>query len=613
MSTYLDQDEERVGSLDIKLWWNFLQHVRGHRGYAIGMAASGIGLALVETAIPLLIGWMIDEAITSGMTPKLWLLGAGFALLMFLFAGTVWFFILAAGKLATGVAYDLRRGCFARLQELPFSFFDIRPTGWLVTRVTSDCTKVSDRMPWVLLDLFWGVMMLVSICTAMMLIDFTLALWSMTIIPGLIAAAWYFKSKMLLSSRDMRRTNSAITAGFSESINGVRTTKSLAREELNLQEFESLATTMHGHSMRNALQAAVFLPIVTMLGSIGVGIALWQGGIRVEESTGLSIGMLVAFMEYAVLFSMPIQELSARLADLQSAQAAAERVQGLLDEVPAIRDTPEVIQRSQEQQRKQDPTRAIDGGDAHVETLEFQNVSFHYKPEETVLDDFTLHVNKGDTIALVGPTGGGKSTIVNLAARFYEPKDGTVLVNKLDYRERSLAWWQSQFGIVQQTPHLFSGSIAQNIRYGKLDASQAEIEAVAKRAGAHEFITSMEEGYDYDVGEGGERLSTGQRQLISLARALLADPQFFIMDEATSSIDTETESLIQHAIDEILQGRIAFIIAHRLSTIRHANRILFIEAGRIAESGSHEELMRHGKRYAELYLGQFSDRSSDTA
>ena len=610
MSDYLDQDEERVGALDIHLWWHFLRHLRRHRKWAFSMAGSGVCLAITESLIPLLIGSMIDEAIQNGVTNKLWLLGSAYAAIMILFAIIVWFFILAAGRLATGVAYDLRRGCFARLQELPFSFFDVRPTGWLVTRVTSDCTKVSDRMPWVLLDLFWGSSMLISICVAMMLIDFQLALWTMAIIPGLIVAAWIFKSKMLLSSRDMRRTNSAITASFSESISGVRTTKSLAREELNLREFKSLATSMHSHSMRNALQAAVFLPIVTMLGSVGVGIALWQGGIRVEETTGLSIGMLVAFMEYAILFSMPIQELSARLSDLQSAQAAAERVQGLLDEVPAIRDKPSVIAGIEEQETKQDPTRARDGGDLNIQSLEFQEISFHYKPEEPVLKDFSLEVERGQTIALVGPTGGGKSTIVNLAARFYEPVTGNVLVNGVDYRERSLAWWQSQFGIVQQTPHLFSGSITQNIRYGRLDATQEEVEAAAKRAGAHEFITTIDDGYEYDVGEGGERLSTGQRQLISLARALLADPQFFIMDEATSSIDTETEALIQHAIDEILRGRIAFVIAHRLSTIRNADRILFIEGGRIVESGTHDELMKTGSRYADLYVGQFSESSN---
>ena len=606
MSEHFYNDDERSGAIDVRLWLNFLRHVRPHRRWAFMMCGFGFGLALVETVIPLLTGWMIDVAITNGSTSRLWWMGGAFAVLMAIFAVCVWVFILSAGRLATGVAYDLRRGCFQRLQQLPFSFFDVRPTGWLVSRVTSDCAKVSDRMPWVLLDLFWGSTMLVGICTAMLMIDTTLALWTISIVPPLVIATWVFKRKMLASSRDMRRTNSAITAAFSESIAGVRTTKSLNREARNLDEFGSMAGAMHAHSMRNALQAAVFLPIVAMLGSIGVGIALWQGGMRIEEQTGLSVGMLIAFMEYAILFSMPIQELAARLADLQSAQAAAERVQGLFDEVPAIRDNPEVRIRIEEQATRGRRDRASDGGDPIVDTLEYRGIRFHYKPEEPVLEDFSLRIERGETIALVGPTGGGKSTIANLAARFYEPVEGEILINGVDYRERSLDWWQSQFGIVQQTPHLFSGSIRENIRYGRLEADDEAVEAVARRAGAHEFITNLDDGYDHDVGEGGELLSTGQRQLVSLARALLADPQVFIMDEATSSIDTETETLIQGAIDRVLEGRISFVIAHRLSTIRHADRILFIEAGRIIEQGTHEALLEQGGRYAELYAGQFA-------
>ena len=597
------QDDERSGAIDLRLWMNFIKHLKPHRRMALTMCGAGFGLAIIEASLPPLTGFMIDEAIEEGVSNRLLTMGGIFMVMMMLFAFTVWLFIKAAGALATGVAYDLRNGCFQRLQELPFSFFDVRPTGWLVTRVTSDCAKVSDRMPWVLLDIFWGSTMLLGICTAMMIIDIKLALWTMAIVPPLVVASWVFKRRMLASSRDMRRTNSAITASFSESINGIRTTKSLNRESRNLGEFDQLADTMRGHSMRNALQAAVFLPIVAVLGSIGVGIALWKGGVQLETGTGLSIGMLIAFMEYAILFSMPIQELSARLADLQSAQAAAERVQGLLEEVPAIRDSPEVLARLEENSDLKGPP---DGGEQIIETIEFRGIRFHYKPEEPILEDFDLTVRKGESIALVGPTGGGKSTIVNLAARFYEPNEGQVLINGVDFRERSLQWWQAQFGIVQQVPHLFSGTIMENIRYGRLEADDLDVLDAARQAGAHDFIERLDDGYEHDVGEGGELLSTGQRQLISLARALLADPQIFVMDEATSSIDTETETLIQEAIDRVMTGRLSFVIAHRLSTIRDADRIIFIEAGRILEDGTHDDLMRANGRYAELYAGQFT-------
>ena len=596
-------DDERSGAIDLRLWMNFIKHLKPHRRMALTMCGAGFGLAIIEASLPPLTGFMIDEALEQGVTNRLITMGAIFMVMMMLFAFTVWLFIKAAGALATGVAYDLRNGCFQRLQELPFSFFDVRPTGWLVTRVTSDCAKVSDRMPWVLLDIFWGSTMLIGICTAMMIIDIRLALWTMAIVPPLVVASWVFKRRMLASSRDMRRTNSAITASFSESINGIRTTKSLNRESRNLGEFDQLADTMRGHSMRNALQAAVFLPIVAVLGSVGVGIALWKGGVQLETGTGLSIGMLIAFMEYAILFSMPIQELSARLADLQSAQAAAERVQGLLEEVPAIRDSPEVLARLEENSDLKGPP---DGGEQVIETIEFRGIRFHYKPEEPILEDFDLTVRKGESIALVGPTGGGKSTIVNLAARFYEPNEGQVLINGVDFRERSLQWWQAQFGIVQQVPHLFSGTIMENIRYGRLEADDLDVLDAARQAGAHDFIERLDDGYEHDVGEGGELLSTGQRQLISLARALLADPQIFVMDEATSSIDTETETLIQEAIDRVMTGRLSFVIAHRLSTIRDADRIIFIEAGRILEDGTHDDLMRANGRYAELYAGQFT-------
>jgi ATP-binding cassette subfamily B protein len=294
------------------------------------------------------------------------------------------------------------------------------------------------------------------------------------------------------------------------------------------------------------------------------------------------------------------------------AQAAAERIQGLLDTEPQIQDSPEVRQRVAQQQIEAKPGVALDGYGATIETLEFRGVSFEYKDGERVLDDFNLAVEAGETIALVGPTGGGKSTIVSLLCRFYEPTAGSIEINGVDYRRRSLHWLQSNLGMVLQAPHLFSGTIRENIRYGRLEASEEAIVGAAKVARAHEFIEDLPDGYDTQVGEGGSQLSTGQKQLVSLARAVLADPQIFVMDEATSSVDTETEHLIQAGIERLLEGRLAFVIAHRLSTIRSADRILVIEGGRIVEAGRHADLIALGGRYYELYTHQFSEERQES-
>jgi ATP-binding cassette subfamily B protein len=410
---------------------------------------------------------------------------------------------------------------------------------------------------------------------------------------------------MLLSAREIRKYNSQITAAYNESIQGVRTTKTLVRERENLAEFSRLSAKMFDAAVLHARQNAVYFPIVTTLGSLAAGLALWRGGVLVG-SEALSLGTLVAFINFAGQFFFPINQLAQKLTEMQGAQAAGERVMGLLATEPAIRDNPDVRARlAAFAANPPSPDLAPDGLPARLGTIEFRNVTFRYATGPVVLEDFNLTVRAGETIALVGPSGGGKSTLASLVCRFYEPVAGQILVDGRDYRGRSLAWYQSQLGIVLQTPHLFKGTVRENIRYGRLDATDAEIEQAARRVNAHDFILQLEHGYDTPVGEGGNRLSTGQRQLVSFARALLAEPQIFVMDEATSSIDTETEQLIQRGLETIFAGRISFVIAHRLSTIRRADRILVIAGGRIEESGTHEELLRKRGHYYELYTSQF--------
>jgi ATP-binding cassette, subfamily B, bacterial len=340
---------------------------------------------------------------------------------------------------------------------------------------------------------------------------------------------------------------------------------------------------------------------VLALGSIGTALALWFGGKGVLLQT-LSYGTLVLFVQYTIQFFEPVRELARIFAELQSAQASAERILSMVETEPEITDSKEVID------KYGDSFSPKKGSWPHITgNISFNNVSFAYKDGEHVLENFNLEVKAGETIALVGETGSGKSTIVNLACRFYEPTEGQVLIDGVDYTKMPIAWLQSNLGYVLQTPHLFSGTVIDNIRYGKLDATEEEVINAAKLVNAHEFISKLEKGYEGEVGEGGNRLSTGEKQLVSFARAILANPRIFVLDEATSSIDTETEHIIQEAIQTVLEGRTSFIIAHRLSTIRSADRILVIRDGKVTEQGSHKQLMKQKGYYYRLYTNQFME------
>jgi ATP-binding cassette subfamily B protein len=362
---------------------------------------------------------------------------------------------------------------------------------------------------------------------------------------------------------------------------------------------------MFASSVRNAVQSAVYIPLVLTLGAVAAGLALWRGGEGYLAET-ITLGTLVAFISYAGQFFNPINQMASVLTQLQSAQAAGERVMGLLATVPAIKDSPEVLARIEAAHAAgPQPGIAIDGLSSRIGTIEFRNVTFGYGDGPPVLEDFNLTIPAGATIALVGPSGGGKTTIVGLLCRFYEPTKGEILIDGVDYRQRSLQWLQSNLGIVLQTPHLFKGTIGENIRYGRLAASKDDVARAAQLVNADGFIRAMQKSYDTEAGEGGNRLSTGQKQLVSFARALLSDPQVFVMDEATSSIDTETEHMIQDGLAQVMAGRISVVIAHRLSTIRRASRILVINKGKIEESGDHASLIRARGHYFALYTNQF--------
>jgi ATP-binding cassette subfamily B protein len=418
-------------------------------------------------------------------------------------------------------------------------------------------------------------------------------------VPFLIVASVYFQKRMLKAHRESRKLNSKITGAYNEGITGAKTTKTLIREQKNFDEFDMLSGGMRKASIKAATIQAMYFPVVLSLTGIGVALIIGEGGNAVINNV-ISLGTLTIFVTYVTQMSEPISEIARVLSEMQAAQASAERTVSLLDAKPDVVDDDDVIAKYGDfENPKPETWNKIQG------RITFKDVSFHYKTGEKVLSHFNLDVRPGEKIALVGETGSGKSTIVNLLCRFYEPAQGKIFIDGMDYRERPQIWLQSNLGYVLQAPHLFSGTVSDNIRYGKLDATDDEVIDAAKVVDAYNFIMKMEKGFGSDVGEGGGRLSTGEKQLVSFARAIIKDPAIFVLDEATSSIDTQTEAKIQSAIFKILEGRTSFIVAHRLSTIRFCDRILVIDEGKILEQGTHKELLRKGGHYYNLYTNQF--------
>lgn len=597
-------DETYEKGMDFELWRKLWRFTKPYRKEVKLLCLTAVITAGVDAALPLVTKAVIDDVQVGWTWDLLIPYGLAYLGLTTVLCLCIWAFIVLAGRIRTSVSHDIRKAGFENLQRLSFSFYDHRAVGWLMARMTSDCERLSNILAWGVLDIVWGITVMACIAAVMLSINVKVALFVLAVVPLLLLVSAIFQKRILKSSRVVRKTNSRLTAAYNEGIMGVQTSKVFVREEKNLEEFTDLSTTMYGASVRNALQSALFLPMIMVIGSLGTGLALVHGGVEYIAGS-MTVGALAAFMMYTRQFFDPVHEMGHWYAEMQMARASAERILGLIEEQPEIADSSEVIA-AMRAVAEQEPRSGIaeDGFEDHFGELEFRDVSFRYRDGDEVLRDFDLRVAAGERIALVGSTGGGKSTIVGLLCRFYEPTEGEILIDGVDYRRRSLHWLQSNLGIVLQTPHLFSGTVADNIRYGRLDASDEEVIGAAMLVEAHEFIAAMEQGYETEVGEGGVRLSTGQKQLISFARAVLAAPQILVMDEATSSIDTETEKRIQRGLERVLAGRTSFVIAHRLSTIRNADRILVIEHGEIREQGSHAELMRQRGRYHELYMQQ---------
>lgn len=514
--------------------------------------------------------------------------------------------ILLAGKLEMHLMYDLREETFRHLQHMELDYFNRTPGGWLLSRITSDIQRIGQTISWGFVDITWGFTTISGITLVMLILNWQLALITLSIVPFLIWISRYFQKRILKSQRLVRRGNSRVTASYNEALMGAVTTKTLVREQAAQAEFVHITKRMRTMSIRSAYFSALYQPVVLVFGALGTSFALWAGGLRINLDI-LTFGTLAAFLSYTVQLFDPLRELARVFSELQSARAAGERVFSVLALEPQILDTPEVIRTfGSILDPKPDQWPHMKG------KIEFRNVSFTYPKGETILESFHLTIPSGQSVALVGATGSGKSTLVNLVCRFYEPNSGTILIDDRDYKEWGMAALQGNLGYVLQSPQLFSGSIFENIAFGVDNPSEHLVIDAAKTAHAHEFIIKLPEGYHTQVGEEGSLLSTGQKQLISFARAILANPAIIVLDEATSSIDTETEMLIQKAIHKVLENRTSLIIAHRLSTIKDADRILVIEKGKIKEEGNHKELMKKNGMYAQLYKNQFLHEEEET-
>lgn len=509
-----------------------------------------------------------------------------------------------AMRTEVSVNRDLRNAAFNHLQTLSFSYFNQNSVGYIHARVISDTARIGSLVSWSLMDSVWHISYLVGAIVVMLIVNVRLALLVLTILPLIVLLFSVFQSRLIRVNREVRELNSKITSDFNEGITGAKTIKTLVIEDKMAHDFVEDTSAMRKKSVHVAHLRGAFAATMNLASSMALAIVLWRGGYIAASE----VGTFSMFMSYAQGMMEPVRWIIDAISDLITTQVNIERLTRLLETKSDVQDTPEVIEKYGDSfDPKRENWETIKGD------IEFSDVSFKYPDgDEYVLEHFNLKIPFGSNIAIVGETGAGKSTLVNLVCRFFEPTSGQVLIDGRDARERSQLWLHSAIGYVLQTPHLFSGTIRENLLYGNPDATEEQIRQALELVSAEKIVDRMEKGLDSDVGEGGDMLSTGEKQLISFARAILADPRILVLDEATASVDTLTEQKIQAAIETIIKGRTSLVIAHRLSTVKNADLILVVRDGRIIEQGRHEELLKARGHYYNLYTRQYEDEATSS-
>ena len=585
-----------------------LPYLKPYIGTIILMVSLGLAGGFVDIILPLFQRYALNHFIALGTLDTLGRFISAYILVLTfqVIANTISAY--QACRVEMYVGRDMKRASFNHLQTLAFSYYNQNSVGYIHARVMSDTFRIGSLVSWGLMDGIWNISYILGAVVVMLTVNFRLALWVLAIVPLTAIAASFFQKKLVVLNRRIREINSQITGNFNEGITGAKTTKTLVIEEKMEQDFNETTSDMKHTSIHTTHYRAMFSSMISFSASLALALVLWRGGIITIKGV-IEIGTLSVFMSYALGMMEPVQWVVKAISDLITVQVNVERFTRLMETTSDVRDTTEVIEKYGDSFEPKKENWEPLGGD-----ITFEDISFKYPDgDEYVLEHFNLHVPQGTTVAIVGETGAGKSTLVNLVCRFFEPTSGRILIDGKDARERSQLWLHSNIGYVLQTPHLFSGTVLENLRYGNPDATMEQIEAAVKSVSADSVIARMDKGYDSDVGEGGDLLSTGEKQLLSFARAILADPRIFVLDEATSSIDTVTEKLIQDAIEHLMKGRTSFVIAHRLSTIRQADVILVVHDGKIVEQGTHTELISKRGAYYNLYTRQFREEAVQDA